>query len=313
MNERGMRIAVVGAGPVGCYFGGHLAHAGEDVVFIERGRTLEALCRQGLRIDDVNRSFTVHPLQATGDPKTVGEVDVVLLAVKGWQVVGAIETIRPLMGPGTCVIPLMDGVEAPDQMAAAYGKERVAAGIAIMLGRPASPGHIRNTLAHTSITLGEVDGRASERMARLQEAFGRAGVRAVISSDIVSARWEKLVLGGPWSAIGAVTRAPLGVVRSLPETRELLEGAMNEVVHVARASGAKPSDDVVAQSLAALDHAPEAAIGNMRDFVEGRPSELETEVGAIVRLGRKLGVEAPRHAFLYAALLPQERKAREAM
>lgn len=222
MNGQGMRIAVVGAGAVGSYFGGHLAHAGEDVVFIERGRTLGALCRQGLWIDDPNRSFTVQPVRATGDPNTVGEVDMVLLAVKGWQVAAAIETIRALMGPGTCAIPLMDGVEAPDQLAAAYGKQRVAAGIAIMLGRTASPGHIRNTLAHTSISLGELDGHSSQRMVRLREAFERAGVRAVISPDIVSARWEKLVLVGPWSAIGAVTRAPLGVVRALPETRELL-------------------------------------------------------------------------------------------
>ncbi len=306
-----MHIAVVGAGAVGSYFGGHLAHAGEDVVLIERGRTLEALGEHGLRIDDVKRSFIVHPVRATADANSVGEVDIVLLAVKGWQAAGAIETIRPLMGPHTCAIPLMDGVEAPDQLAAAYGKGRVAAGIAIMLGRSVEPGHIRNSLPHTSISIGELDVRGSERMVGLQVAFERAGVHAVISPDIVSARWEKLVLVGPWSAIGAVTRAPLGVLRTMPETRELLEGAMNEVVQVARASGAKPSDNVVAQSLAALDFAPDIALGNMRDILEGKPSELETEVGAVVRLGRKLGIEVPRHTFLYATLLPQERKARE--
>ncbi len=204
----------------------------------------------------------------------------------------------------------MDGIEAPEQLATAFGKERVAAGLAITLGRSIAPGHIRNRLPHSSITIGELNGNISERIARLQRAFQRAGVTANISTDILKARWGKLVLVGPWSAIGAVTRAPLGVVRTQPETRQLLEKSMREVVTVARAFGTVLSDDVVEQSIQTLDRAPEAAIGNMRDIIDGRPSELEVEVGAIVRLARRLGVEVPCHSFLYASLSPQERKAR---
>lgn len=305
-----MRIAAVGAGVVGGYFGGHLAHAGEDVVFVERGATLQASREHGLQVDSVEGNFVVRPAQATDDPKSVGPVDVVLLAVKGWQVLGAIETVRPLIGSDTFVVPLMDGIEAPDQLAAAFGKQRVVGGLAVMFGSVVAPGHIRNTLTHTWVSLGELDGHVSERLDRLQKVFERSGVAAKIAPDILSARWEKLILVGPWSAVGAVTRAPLGVVRSVPETRQLLEGAMREVLAVARACGAALSGDTVKQAMASLDRGPATANGNMKDILAGRPSELETEIGAIVRLAQRVGIQVPRQEFLYASLLPQERKAR---
>jgi 2-dehydropantoate 2-reductase len=306
-----MRVAVVGVGAVGGYFGGHLAHAGEDVTFVGRGKTLEALRKNGLEVDDVKDSFVVRPANATDDPRQVGPVEVVLLAVKGWQVAGAIETVRPLLATDSVVVPLMDGVEALDQLAAAFGKPRVAGGVAVMSGSVVAPGHIRNHIAHTSITIGELDGTTSPRMVRVQKAFEHAGVAASISPDITSARWQKLLLVGPWSAVGAVTRAPLGVVRSLPQTRRLLEAAMNEVAALARGRGASLPDDVVRHALAELDRGPAAGVGNMRDVLNGRPSELETEVGAVVRLGQAAGVQLPIHTFLYASLLPQEKRARK--
>ena len=305
-----MRIAVVGAGVVGSYFGGRLAHAGEDVVFLVRGANLQAIRERGLQVDDVAGDFVVRPAQATGDSTTVGPVDVVLLALKGWQVPGAIETMGPLMGPETFGVPLCDGVEAPSQVAAAFGERRVVGGLAVMMGTRVAPGHIRNTLPNSSITLGELDGRRSERVLRLQQAFERGGVAIKVSADIVSSLWQKLLMVGPWSGVGAVTRAPLGVVRNVPETRQLLEGAMREVLAVARARGAALADDAVQQALAWLDRGTSGFAGNMLGDVQaGRPSELETEIGAIVRLARGVGVDAPCHAFLYASLLPQERRA----
>src|SRR5262245_45815191 len=306
-----MRIAVVGTGVVGGYFGGYQAQAGENVVFVGRGANLQAIREHGLQVDDVSGNFIVRPAQATDDPKTVGVVDVVLLALKGWQVAGAIETIRPLMKPGTFVVSLTDGVEAPDELATALGKERVVPGLAVMLGSMLAPGHIRNTLQKTYITIGELDGSSSERVVRLQKACESARVTANISTDILSALWEKLILVGPYGGVGAVTRAPQGVFRSMPETRLLLEGAIHEALTVARANGATLSDNTVKQTLAWLDHGPAAGIGAMqRDIMAGRPSELETQIGAVVRLAQAAGVEVPRHAFLYASLLPQERKAR---
>ena len=306
-----MRIAVVGVGAVGGYFGGHLAHGGADVTFVDRGRTLAALRANGLEVDDLKDSFVVRPVKATDDPRQAGRVDAVLLAVKGWQVAGAIETVRPLLSADSIVIPVMDGVEAPDQLAAAFGKSRAGGGVAIMFGAVVAPGHVRNKLAHTSIAIGELDGSMSERMINLHRAFESGGVACTISSDIISARWQKLLLVGPWSAVGAVTRAPLGVVRTIPETRRMLEAAMTEVAALARARGAKLPNDAVQLALAELDQGPAYAVGNMRDVLNGRPSELETEVGAIVRLGRAAGVQLPIHTYLHASLLPQEKLARK--
>jgi 2-dehydropantoate 2-reductase len=270
---------------------------------------LEAIRRQGLHIDDVKGEFEVHP-PATDDPKSVGSVDAVLLAVGGWYVPGAIETVRPMMGPNTVVIPLMDDIEAPDQLAATFGKNRVIGGLAVMYGWVQSPGHIRNTLPDSSISIGELNGDRNGRIARLQNAFERAGVTTKVVPDIEASRWQKLIMVGPWSGIAALTRAPLGAIRRITETRELLRGAMREVATVAQAQGAVLPHDSVEQAYAWLERMPPTAMGNMQGILNGHPTELETEVGAIVRLGQKLGVDVPRHAFLYAALLPQERQAR---
>jgi 2-dehydropantoate 2-reductase len=206
----------------------------------------------------------------------------------------------------------MDGVDATEQLAAALGKGRVLGGVVAMLGALVAPGHVQSSVP-ASVHIGELDGHVSARVARLAEIFARSGIAVEIVPDVVRSRWEKLMLVGPWSAIGALARAPLGVIRALPETRALLEGAMREVAAVARASGSVLPDDAVPRALELLDAAPRAAMGNLRDVLECRPSELETEVGTIVRRAREAGIDVPIHDALYAALLPQELIARGAM
>src|SRR5262249_34343449 len=171
--------------------------------------------------------------------------------------------------------------------------------------------HIRNTMAQPFITFGMLDNAHSERMERLREAYERAGVKATIASDIRAALWEKLLFVGPFGGVGAVTRAPVGVFRALPETRALLEGAMAEVIQVARAQGSAPAEDAIAKALAMIDGAPGESISSMqRDILAGRPSELESQIGVVVRMARETDVAAPVHATLYASLLPQELRAR---
>jgi 2-dehydropantoate 2-reductase len=306
-----MRIAVVGTGAVGSYFGGRLAQSGEDVAFVARGTHLKALRESGLRVDSVDGDFVVYPVHATEDATTVGSVDVVLLAVKTWQVPEAIAAMSPLMGSNTVVVPLLNGVEAPDQLAAAYGASHVAGGLCRLFGSVVEPGHFRNVMAQPFITFGELDTARSERMEQLQRAFDSAGVRAEIAGDIRAALWEKLLFVGPFGGVGAATRAPIGVMRSLPETRALLEGAMNEIILVAHARGVAMAENAVAQALALIDGSPEQATASMqRDIMAGRPSELEAQVGVVVRLARDAGVQVPCHTCLYASLLPQERQAR---
>jgi 2-dehydropantoate 2-reductase len=306
-----MRIAVVGTGAVGSYFGGRLAQSGEDVAFVARGAHLQALRESGLRVDSVDGDFVVYPVHATDNPMTIGSVDVVLLAVKAWQLPEAVAAMRPLFGPNTVAVPLLNGVEAPDQLGAAYGTSRVAGGLCRLFGSVVEPGHVRNVMTQPFITFGELDSARSERMERLQRAFDHAGVRAEIATDIRAALWEKLLFVGPFGGVGAATRAPIGVIRSLPETRALLEGAMTEICLVAQARGVAVAENAVAQALALIDGSPDQATASMqRDIMAGRPSELEAQVGVVVRLAQDTGVEVPCHTCLYASLLPQERRAR---
>jgi 2-dehydropantoate 2-reductase len=306
-----MRIAVVGVGGVGAYFGGRLALAGNDVVFVARGANLKAIRASGLRVDSPDGDFVIYPAQATDDTSTVGPVDVVMLSVKGWQVPEAIETIRPLMGADTFILPLLNGVEASDQLAAAFGERQVTGGLCGLFGSMVEPGHIRNIMARPFITFGELDNTRSERIERLRQAFVSVGVQATIAPDIRAALWEKLLFVGPFGGVGAVTRAPVGVMRSLPETRALLEGAMTEISETAQARGVNMAANAITKAFALIDSSPEQATASMqRDIMAGRPSELESWTGVVARMAREAGIAAPTHTFLYASLLPQERRAR---
>jgi 2-dehydropantoate 2-reductase len=305
-----MRIAVFGAGGVGGYFGGRLAFAGEDVVFIARGAHLRAMRTQGLRVESPQGDFIVSPVQATDDPTQVGPVDVVLMAVKAWQVPEAAQAVRPMVGPETFVVPLQNGLEAPAQVAAVLGARQVMGGTCVISSAITAPGCIRHIGLEPSVTFGELDHRPSPRAEHLRQAFVRAEVAAVIPADIQVAIWEKFmaIRFGP---IGAVTRAPVGVLRSVPETRRMVEQACHETPTVARARGVALADDSPTKTMAALDTIAPGIIASLqRDIVGGRPSELDALTAALVRLGDEVGVATPLHAFLYHSLLPQELRAR---
>ena len=308
-----MKVAIVGAGGVGGYFGGRLAQAGEDVVFIARGEHLRSMQRQGLRVDSINGDFRVDRVAATDDPATVGEVDYVLVAVKSWQLRDAIETMRPMVGKTTSIVPLLNGVEAPDQLANAFGAERVLGGTCSVISMIAGPGHVRHAGAHPTIRFGELDHRRSERGERLRNAFSRAeGVQVEVPGDIHVAMWNKYIMIAPWSGVGAVTRAPVGVIRRLPETRALLEHAMEEILLLARARRVAMEREATGQAMAFIDALPcEGTASMQRDIMAGRPSELDAQNGTVVRLGKAAGVATPVNGMIYSSLLPLERRARK--
>jgi 2-dehydropantoate 2-reductase len=307
-----MRIAVMGAGAVGGYFGGRLAQAGEEVVFIARGATVAALRRDGLRVESIKGDFTIQPAEATDDPATVGPVDAVLVAVKAWQVSEAAAQLPPLIGPDTFVVPLQNGVEAPSQIAAVVGRQHVLGGLCQIICQIVAPGHIRHSGAEPAIAFGELDSPPSERVERLRLAFARAtGLTVTTPADIQAAMWQKFLLIASFSGVGAITRAPMGVLRELPECRQLLDEALREGLAVAQARGIHLDDGALAQVWRFYEALPPGATASMqRDIMAGRPSELESQNGAVVRLGAEAGVPTPVHSFLYRALLPQEREAR---
>ncbi len=306
-----MRIAVIGVGGVGGYFGGRLAQSGQDVTFIARGRTLDALRTRGLHVESIKGDFVLDKVNATDDPSAAGKADVIILATKAWQVREAAEHVRPMVGPGTIAIPLENGMDAPDDLAAILGADHVFGGLCTIVSFIVEPGHIRHAAADPSILFGRLDRQPDERAETLRDAFVAAGVNAQIPRDIVHSMWSKFLFIAPLSGIGSVTRVPVGAWRSLPEARSMAEAALRELIAVARTRGADLSDEAVAITMERYDSlAPDATSSLQRDIADGKPSELDAQLGAVVRMGHEAGVPTPVHQFLYASLLPQERKAR---
>jgi len=309
-----MRFAIFGVGAVGGYFGARLAQAGEDVVFIAKGDTLKTIQAQGLRLESLNGDLLLPTVNVTDDVSRVGKADVVLVGVKAWQVPDAAKAIVPLVGENTIVLPLQNGVEAAGQLAADLGAEHVGCALAKIVSSLAGPGHIRHTGMVPYIAFGEADNRRTERVEKLRQSFQQAGIQAEIPPDITAALWEKFLFVVSWGGIGAVSRAPIGVIRSLPQTRRLLEQAMGEVLAVARARNVNLRDDIVARTLDFIDTLPPGGTTSMqRDIAQGRPSELESWNGAVVRFGRQGGVAVAVNNFIYDSLLPLELNARGAI
>jgi len=306
-----MRIAIFGTGSIGGYFGGRLSQAGEDVIFIARGEHLNAMLAQGLRVESINGDFVVQPIQATDDPSKIGKVDMVLVGVKAWQVSEAAEAIRPMIGPETFVLPLQNGLEAPVQLSAVLGDQHVLGGLCGLFCYVAGPGHIVHAGTDPFVRFGELDNHHSQRAELLLDTFKRAGVNAEIPPDIQVAMWMKFLLITVWSGMGAVTRAPVGVWRSLPETRRLAELSLQEIIAVASARDISLPEGALQTTMTMYDGlVPQSTASLQRDVMEGRPSELEAQIGAVVRFGQEADVATPQHTFIYHSLLPMELRAR---
>lgn len=303
-----MKIAIFGAGGVGGYFGARLAQAGEEVVFIVRGEHLRAIRQNGLRVESILGDFTIQPAKTSDDPAKIGTVDLVILGVKAWQVPEAAEAMKPLLGAQTVVLSLQNGVDAPSQLAAALGCEHILGGLCHISVLIAAPGVIRHVAIPPRIAFGELDARPSARVESLRKVFaGCQGLTVNVPPDINVALWEKFMFIASVSGLGAATRQPIGEFRSLPETRRLLLTALEEVAAVARAKGIALVDDAVSRTLVTIDGLPPATLASMQnDIMNGRPSELESQTGAVVRMGREAGVTTPVNEFLYAILLPME-------
>jgi 2-dehydropantoate 2-reductase len=307
-----MRIAVFGTGGIGGYFGGRLAQAGEDVVFIARGEHLQAMRANGLRVDSVKGDFVIKPVQATDNPKQIGIVDMILVGVKAWQVPEAAQAMGPMVGPHTIVLPVQNGVEAPSQLAAVIGAEHVLGGLCGLMVFIAGPGHIRHAAVDPFIGFAELDNRPSERVEKLNQVFSKAqGMRVEIPPDIQIALWQKLLFVAGCTGVGAVTRAPIGIYRNQAGTRKMLEQVAEEICRVAWARKIALPQDAVTKIMAYWDSMPpEVTSSIQRDIMNGRPSELDALNGAVVRLGKEARVETPVNAFIYYSLLPMEMRAR---
>jgi 2-dehydropantoate 2-reductase len=309
--EHIMHIVIFGTGGVGGYFGGRLAQSGEQVTFIARGEHLKVMLADGLTVESIQGNFTIKPVNATEKTSHVRDADAVIVCVKTWDLPKAAKAIIPMLGTDTIVIPMENGVEAPSQLAEILGREHVLGGLCRISSHIASPGHIQHTAIEPYLAFGELDNRVSTRAQRLLQAFKQAGVSAEIPPDINLAMWNKFLFISAVSGIGAVTRVPFGEFRSCEESRRMLEEALRECYAVAIAQGICLPADSVAKTLALIDSMPPSTMASMqRDVINGCPSELDSQNGAIVHMGSELNIPTPVNSFIYSSLLPQENLAR---
>jgi len=308
-----MKFAIFGTGGVGGYFGGRLAQAGEDVTFIARGHHLSVIQQAGLSVDSIRGDFEVNPVKATDLTQSVGAADVVILAIKGWQLDEAILQMKPLIGDTTVIVPLLNGIEHMEALVNAFGREHVLGGVCRISAFIAEAGRIKHVGIDPFIAFGELNREMSERVSKLYDVFKNiSGVTVEASGNIELAMWEKYLLISAFSGVGAVTRSPVGMFRSIPETRAMFRRALEEVVLVANSRGIGLTEKSVQTVMDRIDQTqPDTMASMQKDFLAGRPSELESQTGALVRMARAATVSVPTHEFIYASLLPMEKKARQ--
>lgn len=298
-----MKIAIMGTGGVGGYFGARLAAAGEDVTFIARGAHLEAMRKDGLEVLSALGDLRIKPIRVESDPAEVGPVDMVLFAVKLWSTEEAAIGARSLMGPDTGIISFQNGVEAVDILTRVLGKQHVMGGSAHIAALIDRPGVIRHNGTMAKLSFGELDGSRSERARRLYGACQQAQIECDLSEHIERVIWEKFVFLVGLSGMTCLTRMPIGPIRQDPVTRGTLRQVMSEVVAVARAKGVDLPLEVVDQQMRFADGLPADMISSMLgDLEHGNRLELEWLSGAVARLGLEAKLPTPVNRTIYAAL-----------
>lgn len=302
-----LKIAIQGAGGVGGYFGGRLAQSGAEVTFLCRGAHLAAIRERGLRVESVAGDFVIDAARATDQIEEVGPVDFVLICVKAFQLEAAARQLGPLLGPRTLVVPTQNTIESIRRLPQIVGAEHVVGGFCRILSSRAAPGLIRHVGATPDITFGHLDGHADPRLEALRDLFTQVGVTATIAPDIVAKLWEKLIFVATLGGIGALARAPIGVVRTVPECRAMLEAGMREIEQLGRARGIAIAPGIVESYMGYIDRLEPTSVASMqRDLQSGRTSELYECVGALVQAAREIGQPMPIHTLVFAALLPVE-------
>lgn len=299
-----MRIAIVGAGGLGGYFGAKLAAGGEDVTFIARGKHLAAMRERGLAVrSEATGDLTVNPVHATNDPAEVAVVDLVIIAVKRWDSEAVAEQIRPMLGPKTAVISFQNGVDKDDVVGRIVGPDRMIGGVSYISAAITEPGVITHNGTLARLVFGELTGKPSARTTAFLAACQNAGIEATISDDIRRETWEKFVFVVGLSSTTSLMRSTIGPIRTNEGVRRLLQLSMEEIVAVARAHGIKMDPDFAENRMAFIDTLPRHFTSSMlTDLENGNRLELPWLGGSIVALGEPYGVGALVNDFMANAL-----------
>ncbi|MGB7182051.1 MAG: ketopantoate reductase family protein [Burkholderiaceae bacterium] len=300
-----MRIAIMGAGAVGGYFGGLLSLAGHEVTFIARGPHLAAMREHGLVLETPKGRLVVDKARFVEQPVQAGVCDLVLFAVKAYDIESAAAPLKPLVDGGAFVVSVLNGVDHQDRIATLLGKSSVLGGLAMVSGVIVEPGVIRYTSAMSGLRFGEADGSMSERAVAFCDACEAAGFSASVEADIRAAQWTKFVGLATNASLTSLFRLPAGYIYNDADIIPMATRGFEEVVAVARAQGIELPADIVSRTIALHQSFPKTMYASMyHDLAKGRPLELDSFSGYLVRRGRALGVATPVHEMAWLALKP---------
>lgn len=306
-----MKIAILGSGGVGGYFGAKLAQAGNDVTFLARGAHLKKMQTHGLSIKSILGDFHVNNITATDTIADIKNPDLIIVAVKAWQVKEIRDDINKITSSNTIILPLQNGVLAAQELAESIDNSHIIGGLCRLISKVETPGVINHFGVNPTIVFGELDGVISERTKNIKNVFDEAGIACKLSNNIEAEVWKKFISICISGLLG-VTRATYGVIRETIETRLMMIDLLYEVYTLSQKMGITIEADFVSKTVAFIDSFTHDSTSSLaRDVWEGKPSEIEYQNGTVVQLGEKYNVKTPINAFIYNCIIPMENKARK--
>jgi len=301
-----MRITIHGAGALGCLLGARLQSAGHDLTFVARGQQLDAMTTNGLLVESSTGDIRLDRVRAVATIGAAGPADLVLFAVKNYDVERAAEDLAAAINPEAAIMTVQNGVSAQPHLAGKFGKGRILPSIVRIPVNIKSPGVIRVSTAEMGgLVFGAYDGKMTEQTSAVSDAIAKSGIGATVSDDIWTTLWEKFIPYSAVSAITTMTRLNIGPIQKAAASRRLLRALIDETTAVARASHPSvPTDAADAAFEFVMNIPPNVHASMLDDLLRGKRLELEWISGEVIRRGRELGIETPRHEFAYAVLAP---------
>lgn len=306
-----MNILINGIGGVGGFFGAKLATTGHHVSFLARGPHLKALRQNGIMVKSIEGDFHAHANLVTDDLKEVPVPDLVIFGVKSWQLAAAAESLKPLVNSETIFLPLQNGVKNSEILMDFFPAQQILGGLCNLISYIESPGVIRHSAFEPTITFGELSNLKTQRIKNLSDLFQEAGIKHRVPDDIQREIWKKFLFICTISGLGGLTRVPIGKMRESNYLWDIMKNTANEILLLARAKEINlDQQDVTNVFQIIKNQDPSSTASTQRDLMEGRPSELETFNGYVVREAQKENISVPVNTFIYECLRPMEEKAR---
>jgi 2-dehydropantoate 2-reductase len=306
-----MKIAIIGSGGVGGYFGGKLANAGYDVTFLARGEHLAAIRKNGLSVKSILGDFHVGNVSATDSIQEIGMTDLVIFATKAWQIKELSPALKSIVHKNTSILPLQNGVLASGELKQYFESSQILGGMCRIISKIEAPGLINHFGVTPTIVFGELDKSINERTYGIKEIFDKAGINAQISSDIEADLWKKFI-SICVSGLLAITKTTYGELREMQETRQMMIDLLHEIYLLSQKIGIHLEADYLSKTISYIDAFPfDSSSSLARDVWAGKPSEIEYQNGTVVKLASQYGVDVPVNKFVYHCILPMEKKARK--